>query len=1454
MKNKIATSFVFLITLFVGVPSVLTATPSPPVISSPGSGSAPGTTISTTTPTMSWSGVSGATQYTLSVSIAPYGPSNIVYQNLSVSGGLTSLDIPAGFLFDGGQYRWNMTAKNSSGESGNSNTLYFVVSTSTGSPPSPPVISSPGSGSAPGTTISTATPTMSWSGVSGATQYTLSVSSAPYGPSNIVYQNLSVSGGLTSLDIPAGFLANGGQYRWNMTAKNSSGESANSNTLYFAVSTSTGSPPSPPVISSPGSGSAPGTTISTATPTMSWSGVSGATQYTLSVSSAPYGPSNIVYQNLSVSGGLTSLDIPAGFLANGGQYRWNMTAKNSSGESADSNTLYFVVSTSTGKPGAFTLAANPYCNPSTPAISLSWSPANGASSYQLFRDETPYGQPLPANNLTFDNTASVVAGQRYSYFVTASNGDGTTDSNTVPISVPLDICSATTAPGAFVLSASPICTPTSPVVSAIVLTWTPATNATSFDVFRDGSLLRRAAPGTSYEDASNIGAGNSYSYFIRAIDGAGERDSNIVPVVFPSAGCASPSNPLFSISGRIRDPQNNPIPNLVLKLSGDVQATATSDDEGIYSFSGLPSGGYQLTLSSPGYAYSQGLSSVEVISITLGSQNATVADIIATTINPPSLSGATYLRDTGTAFLYESGFSTSLAELVTNALLSAGGVPTSGYDATFTSLIEVVCALQPEACLTVTAAYELASTAQLIYDTIESTTNPLHIAPLASSLSFDNGVCSAPPTNGSPLPVTAIVGLDYIEVPPPPNTHNTTPLTLTLSSCDIFGLSPSPPIDTITLMTAEELDQLNPFLVYFLIPKRPFYAPNPCTLGTPCFGDPCYVLTANQSWHTQSASIRLPEPPELLKQGALSFDPASPLLVPITPQAESTKVNVTVDFGATKSSSDSSVLTAAPASILDAQLGACTLNASALDSSGVALAVASAPAEGRQSLDLGYLPPDGWQLQFASSCPGTATASLQMLHGEHVLPGVCSAGDRNLCLTGSRFTVEASWRDAAGKRSGVAHAIPRTDESGTLWFFDAKNVELIVKVLDGTSLNGHFWVFYGALSDVEYWIRVTDQETGQVRTYYNPRGNLCGRGDTSAFPTDETNTSSGSQAVHVEGISSRPREGEVASRKGAVGPCQGGTSSLCLLGGRFEVAVSWRTNSGTAGQGVAISSTDESGFFWFFDSRNIELAVKILDGTTVNGEFWVFYGALSDVDYSVNVRDTLTGTTKSYHNASGNICGSADTSAFAGNTLGPAPSISAVSPNPVPGSNAAQTFTIMGNNFASGATVTLRDLSAGQIFTGLAPASLSGNQIIINANFTTAAHTWSVEVVNPDGQSSGQFQLQVQGSDTDTVSLNVTDGCSDGLGLRVRFFDKTYGGVFPNAQTYYTVASDGTSSFTFDAKHGARLCLGAETDPPNGLSWCYGINGDQDGSYSSLCCMDMPASGPLSWEMTLGCN
>lgn len=59
----------------------------------------------------------------------------------------------------------------------------------------------------------------------------------------------------------------------------------------------------------------------------------------------------------------------------------------------------------------------------------------------------------------------------------------------------------------------------------------------------------------------------------------------------------------------------------------------------------------------------------------------------------------------------------------------------------------------------------------------------------------------------------------------------------------------------------------------------------------------------------------------------------------------------------------------------------------------------------------------------------------------------------------------------------------------------------MVKVLNGRFLNGYFWVFYGALSNVEYTLHVRDLVTGESKEYFNPLGVAASVGDTMAFPS-----------------------------------------------------------------------------------------------------------------------------------------------------------------------------------------------------------------------------------------------------------------------------------------------------------------------------------------------------------------
>ncbi|MGE5413815.1 MAG: WD40/YVTN/BNR-like repeat-containing protein, partial [Syntrophomonadaceae bacterium] len=247
----------------------------------------------------------------------------------------------------------------------------------------------------------------------------------------------------------------------------------------------------------------------------------------------------------------------------------------------------------------------------------------------------------------------------------------------------------------------------------------------------------------------------------------------------------------------------------------------------------------------------------------------------------------------------------------------------------------------------------------------------------------------------------------------------------------------------------------------------------------------------------------------------------------------------------------------------------------------------------------------------------------------------CFSGPFALCLNGGRFRVTASWQTTDG-RSGAGMRVGLTGDTGYFWFFSSDNVELVVKVLDGTGVNGHFWVFYGALSNVAYTITIRDTHTGVVKNYTNPQGNLASVADTTAFAA--ASTPSG-----AAGTGPPPRASPMAA---AAGACTSGPEALCLNGSRFRADVSWRTTDGRSGSGQAVALTGDTGYFWFFSSANVELIVKVLDGRAINGHFWVFYGALSNVQYTLTVTDTETGASKPYANPQGTLASVADTAAF----------------------------------------------------------------------------------------------------------------------------------------------------------------------------------------------------------------
>jgi alkaline phosphatase D len=114
-------------------------------------------------------------------------------------------------------------------------------------------------------------------------------------------------------------------------------------------------------------------------------------------------------------------------------------------------------------------------------------------------------------------------------------------------------------------------------------------------------------------------------------------------------------------------------------------------------------------------------------------------------------------------------------------------------------------------------------------------------------------------------------------------------------------------------------------------------------------------------------------------------------------------------------------------------------------------------------------------------------------------PPACVPGPTALCLNGGRFKVTTQWIARDGQ-SGSGQAVALTGDTGYFTFFSPSNVELVIKVLNGCSVNARYWTFAGGLTDVSVIVTVTDTQTGTIKTYTNPQGTpFQPIQDTSAF-------------------------------------------------------------------------------------------------------------------------------------------------------------------------------------------------------------------------------------------------------------------------------------------------------------------------------------------------------------------
>ncbi|HUM02031.1 MAG TPA: PKD domain-containing protein [Thermoanaerobaculia bacterium] len=111
----------------------------------------------------------------------------------------------------------------------------------------------------------------------------------------------------------------------------------------------------------------------------------------------------------------------------------------------------------------------------------------------------------------------------------------------------------------------------------------------------------------------------------------------------------------------------------------------------------------------------------------------------------------------------------------------------------------------------------------------------------------------------------------------------------------------------------------------------------------------------------------------------------------------------------------------------------------------------------------------------------------------------------------------------------------------------------------------------------------------------------------------------------------------VSVTSAAASSCFEDASTMCLAGGRYRVSSHWRNQY--AGGSVSTLSTDKltdaTGAFWLSNADTYEFLIRI-NTATDNGRAWFAISTFTDVEFWIDVTDTVNGQSKEYHSAPGN--------------------------------------------------------------------------------------------------------------------------------------------------------------------------------------------------------------------------
>ena len=287
------------------------AAPSAPTLTSPESGAA----NQATALTLTWGTVTTAASYDVQVSTISTFASMVSNQS-----GLATASAAMSGLSNSITYYWRVNATNAGGTSAWSGAWSFTTIVAA---PAAPTLASPTNGASnqPVNLI------LGWSTVSGASTYEFQLSTVSNFSSNVL-----IGQALIPTSIAASGLINATSYYWRAAATNGGGTGAWSSVWSF---TTVPAVPAAPTPTSPVNGAA---FAPNATVTLSWGLITGATTYTVQVSTG----STFATFVLNQSGATSSAEVVN---SSGPVHYWRVNAGNAGGTSAWSAIQSFTTTT-----------------------------------------------------------------------------------------------------------------------------------------------------------------------------------------------------------------------------------------------------------------------------------------------------------------------------------------------------------------------------------------------------------------------------------------------------------------------------------------------------------------------------------------------------------------------------------------------------------------------------------------------------------------------------------------------------------------------------------------------------------------------------------------------------------------------------------------------------------------------------------------------------------------------------------------------------------------------------------------------------------------------------------------------------------------------------------------------------------------------------------------------------